>query len=230
MLGVPKRHSIRGHGRATFWSMKSTLEGKKVVVVGGTSGIGHAVAEAAKREAANVVVASRRHGLDVLDEAKVKAFLAGDSLRLAHTDTLDLEAARAAFDVRIFGALAALKHARVRKTGSITLTSGVAAKRPQAGWVLGAAVTSAMEGIGRALAVDLAPVRVNVVSPGIVRTALWAPMGAAAESDLYASAGAKLLVGRVGEADEVAETYVALMKSGFTTGQTVIVDGGATLI
>lgn len=217
------------------------MKNQLVVVVGGTSGIGAAVAEAARREGARVVVASRRQGLDVTDEKAVAAFFAdleidhlvftaGDSLRMAQVHEVDLADARAAFEVRIFAALSVLKHARVKKGGSITLTSGVAGKRPQSGWLLGAAVTSAMEGIGRALAVELAPTRVNVVSPGVVKTALWSPMGEAAQNDLYASVGQKLLVGRVGEAAEVAESYLNLMKSGFTTGQTVIVDGGATLI
>lgn len=222
--------------------MKNTLAGKTVVVIGGTSGIGLAVAEAAKREDARVIVASRRQGLDVTNERAVTSFFAetgeidhlvftaGDQLRLGAIAQLDLAEARAAFEVRIFAALGVLKHAKVRKTGSITLTSGVAFRRPQATWTLGAAVCGAMEGIGRALAVELAPVRVNVVSPGIVRTALWSPLGEAARDDLYAGAGKQLLVGRVGEAGEVAETYLNLMKSGFTTGQCVIVDGGASLI
>jgi NAD(P)-dependent dehydrogenase (short-subunit alcohol dehydrogenase family) len=86
-----------------------------------------------------------------------------------------------------------------------------------------------MEALTRALAVELAPIRVNAVSPGVVRTNLWQTMSASERERLYESVGNSLPVGRVGEASEIAQVYLFLMQEGFATGQTVVVDGGAVL-
>ena len=82
----------------------------------------------------------------------------------------------------------------------------------------------------RALAIELAPIRVNAVSPGDVRTNLWQSMTVAERESLYETVGKSLPVGRVGEADEVAEAYLFLMQEGFSTGQTIVVDGGTVLV
>ena len=95
---------------------------------------------------------------------------------------------------------------------------------------MGASICTAMEGLTRALAVELAPTRVNLVIPGFVRTPLWRNIPEADREAIFAAAGAKLPVGRVGEAAEVAETYLFLMKQGFATGQSVVVDGGGVLV
>jgi NAD(P)-dependent dehydrogenase (short-subunit alcohol dehydrogenase family) len=86
-----------------------------------------------------------------------------------------------------------------------------------------------MDALTRALAVELAPVRVNAVSPGFVRTPLWGNIPETEREALFRDRGRKLPVGRVGEADEIAEAYVYLMRNGFSTGQTVVVDGGGVL-
>src|SRR5256885_16756898 len=80
------------------------------------------------------------------------------------------------------------------------------------------------------LAVELAPIRVNAVSPGVVRTNLWQTMSASERERLYESVGKSLPVGRVGEAHDIAQAYLFLMKEGFSTGQTVVVDGGTVLV
>jgi NAD(P)-dependent dehydrogenase (short-subunit alcohol dehydrogenase family) len=82
----------------------------------------------------------------------------------------------------------------------------------------------------RALAVELAPIRVNAVSPGVVRTNLWQNMQEQDREAMYENMGNQLLVGRVGEACEIARTYLFLMQEGYSTGQTVVVDGGALLM
>ena len=87
-----------------------------------------------------------------------------------------------------------------------------------------------IKGLTRALAVELAPLRVNCVSPGVVRTNIWANMSEEQRSALYEGFGGSLLVGRAGEAEEVARTYLYLMQQGFSTGQIVVVDGGTSLI
>jgi NAD(P)-dependent dehydrogenase (short-subunit alcohol dehydrogenase family) len=134
--------------------------------------------------------------------------------------------------LRYWAALAAVKHAspHIRKDGSIVLTTGVAGRRPHKGWTVAASVCGAIEALTRALAVELAPIRVNAVSPGIVRTNLWQSMNADAREHLYESVGNSLPVGRVGEPYDIAQAYLFLMQEGFSTGQTVVVDGGTVLV
>lgn len=245
-------------GTGTYEESMKTLAGQKVVVLGGTSGIGLAIAKAAKADGASVIVASSRaekveatkkelgvdgHSIDLTDEKATAAFFeiigpfdhlvytAGESLTLGPLGSIDAAAAKKAFDLRFFGALLAVKYAapRIRKTGSVVLTTGIAGARPQAGWSVGASICGAMVSLTRALAVELAPVRVNVVSPGFVRTPLWSNMPEADREALYRDVGAKLPVGRVGEPEDIAEAYLYLMKNAFSTGQTVVVDGGGVL-
>jgi NAD(P)-dependent dehydrogenase (short-subunit alcohol dehydrogenase family) len=132
----------------------------------------------------------------------------------------------------VFGAIAAVKAAapKIRQGGSIVLTGGIAGARPQKGWTLGASICGAMEGFTRALAVELAPIRVNIVSPGFVRTPLWSNVPEIEREAMYRQVGARLLVGRVGEADDIAQTYLYLMNNGFATGQTIVIDGGGILV
>ena len=87
-----------------------------------------------------------------------------------------------------------------------------------------------MEGLVRALAVELAPIRVNSVVPGIVKTNLWNSMPEADRENLYKTVGASLPVGRVGEAEDIALTFLYLMKQAYGTGQNIIIDGGAVLV
>jgi NAD(P)-dependent dehydrogenase (short-subunit alcohol dehydrogenase family) len=241
--------------------MASALKDKGVVVLGGASGIGFATALAAAARGAIVTVTSRsgervaqavqRIGglargevIHLENEEETSAlckrvgaldhlvYTAGDELLLSPVARVDLAAARRAFEVRVFGALGAVKHAAaaIRPGGSIVLTHGIAGARAQAGWAIGAAICGAMEAMTRALAVELAPVRVNAVSPGLVRTPLWNPIPEPDREALFREAGAKLLTKRVGEAGEIAEAYCYLMENTFTTGQTLVVDGGGLLV
>jgi NAD(P)-dependent dehydrogenase (short-subunit alcohol dehydrogenase family) len=237
------------------------LQEKKVVLLGGTSGIGLAVAKAAIRAGASVVVVSSRRAkvseavialgkraqgevADLSEEAQILllfarlgtfdhlVYTAGESLQLGDLKSTDLTAARAAFELRVFAAMGAVKHAAagIRPGGSVTLTHGIAGARPMKGWTVAASICGAMEAFTRALAVELAPIRVNAVSPGFVRTPLWSNIAETQREDMYRDAGARLLVGRVGEADDIAQTYLYLMQNAFSTGQTVVVDGGGVLV
>jgi NAD(P)-dependent dehydrogenase (short-subunit alcohol dehydrogenase family) len=87
-----------------------------------------------------------------------------------------------------------------------------------------------MEGSTRALAVELAPIRVNIVSPGVVRTPLWANMAEADRAALYQQTTDRLPVSHVGEATEIAQAYLYLMRQTYSTGQVLVVDGGAVLV
>jgi NAD(P)-dependent dehydrogenase (short-subunit alcohol dehydrogenase family) len=237
------------------------LQDKRVVVVGGSSGIGLAVSEQAALQGAHVVIASSNHEriqraigsvggeaqgqvVDVSDERAVATFFsklgtfdhlvftAGDSLHLYDLAATDLQQARCAFELRYWAALAAVKYGtpHIRKGGSVVLTTGIAGQRPRKGWVIAASVCGTIEALTRGLAVELAPIRVNAVSPGVVRTNLWQNMSEPDRERLYESVGNSLPLGRVGEASEVAQAYLFLMQEGFGTGQTVVVDGGAVLV
>ncbi|CAH2811727.1 MAG: hypothetical protein CBARDMAM_6672 [uncultured Caballeronia sp.] len=207
---------------------KGRLDGKKLIVLGGSSSIGYAVAEYALAEGAHVVIASSHagrveaavkalgsnaegHVFDLTDERAIEAFFnaagsfdhlvftAGDSLRLGEIASMDLSLARRAFDIRYWGALAA-------------------------------SACEAMEALTRTLAVELASLRVNAVSPGPLATNLWQNMSEEERQAMYEQVGKHLPVGRVGKARDVAAAYLFLMESGFATGQTHVVDGGAVLV
>jgi NAD(P)-dependent dehydrogenase (short-subunit alcohol dehydrogenase family) len=87
-----------------------------------------------------------------------------------------------------------------------------------------------MEGFVRAMAVELAPIRVNSVVPGLIKTNLWNSMADTDRENLFQSAGDALLVKRVGEAEDIALAFTYLMKQKFGTGQNLIIDGGAVLV
>lgn len=238
-----------------------TLNGQRIVVLGGTSGIGLAVAEAVAARGAAVVVASSRkesvdralaalpegsegHVIDLAREDAIEAFFArigaldhlvftaGEALQLAAIGSQSLDAAKRFFQIRYWGAYAAVKHAapHIRGGGSIVLTTGIASQRPRAGWTVPASICGAMDALTRALAVELAPIRVNAVSPGVVRTPLWRGMKDSDREALYRDVGAALPVGRVGEPEDIAETYLYLMQERFGTGQITVVDGGTALV
>jgi NAD(P)-dependent dehydrogenase (short-subunit alcohol dehydrogenase family) len=153
-------------------------------------------------------------------------------LQLGNLTTTDVDAARRFFALRYWGAYCAAKYgcSSIRKGGSIVFTSGIAGRRPQAGWALGASICAAMEGLARALAVELAPIRVNVVSPGVVRSPLWANMEETDRKALYRATAERLLVGHVGDVEEIAEAYLYLMRQSYGTRQVLVVDGGAVLV
>jgi NAD(P)-dependent dehydrogenase (short-subunit alcohol dehydrogenase family) len=237
------------------------LDAKRIVVLGGSSGIGLAVAQAAAREGATVAIASSRKGridealatlpadteghvLDLADGDATQAlfarlggfdhlvFTAGETPQLGSLATMDVDAARRFFALRYWGAFCAAKYgsSNIRKGGSIVFTSGIAGQRPRAGWALGASICAAMEGLTRALAVELAPIRVNIVSPGLVRTPLWSSMTEVDRKALYHETAGRLPVGHVGDAEDIAEAYLYLMQQGYSTGQVLVVDGGAVLV
>jgi NAD(P)-dependent dehydrogenase (short-subunit alcohol dehydrogenase family) len=240
-----------------------SLRGKKIVVIGGTSGIGFAVAEGALAEHAEVVVASsnpanaeaavKRLGagakgfaVNVTDEASVAAlfeglgaidhvvFTAGDWGSFgggAFADT-DFETAAKGLAVRYWGAARVAKHAHkhLPQGGSITFTNGMLAHRPAKGRALATAMAGGIEHLTTGLAMELAPIRVNCVCPALIRTDVWNSIPEAGREDQFKRMTGHQPLPRIGEASEVAEAYLYLMKAGYTTGQVLRVDGGSSLV
>jgi NAD(P)-dependent dehydrogenase (short-subunit alcohol dehydrogenase family) len=235
------------------------FQGKKIVVIGGSSGMGLATARAAAAEGARVVIASRSEEklrqaktqiqgsvegltINVMDEGSVKAFFdrvgefdhlttPGSEAILGPFLSLDTQAARKAFDSKFWGQYHAAKYGapKIRTGGSITFFAGIWSQRPIPRASVVAAINSAIEGLGRALAVELAPIRINTVSPGIVDTPLYAGMAPDKREAMFKGAAASIPAKRIAKPEEIAQTVLYLMSNGYTTGSTLYVDGGATL-
>ena len=239
----------------------SSLRGKQLIILGGSSGLGLATARAAAAEGAILTIVSGNqqridealsqlpedatgYAVDLSREENISAFFAarssfdhlvysaGENLNLTNIVDTDIEKARGFFNLRYWGALAAIKYATplINPGGSICLTSGTANARPGKGWAIASSICGAIEGLVRAMAVELAPIRVNSVVPGVIRTNLWNSMPAEHRDKLYQSMENSLLVRRVGAAEDVALAFVYLMKQQFGTGQNIIVDGGTVLV
>jgi NAD(P)-dependent dehydrogenase (short-subunit alcohol dehydrogenase family) len=237
-----------------------SLADQRVVIIGGSSGMGLATAHAAAAAGASVTIASsHRERLDaalaelpdtcdgfVTDtraEADVAAlfervgtldhlvYTAGDALDRRPLQDLPLDEARHLFDVRFWGVIAAVKHAapRIKPGGSIVLTSGIIGVRPTPGAALAAGSVGAIEGLARGLAVDLAPVRVNTVRPGPIRTPMWDGIPQPQLDAMVAAFTERTLTEAVGEPDQIAATNLYLMENGFVTGTVLTVDGGFIL-
>ena len=241
---------------------KLTVEGKRVLILRGTSGIGLAVAQAAKAEGSDVVVVSSKQSrvdaaltllgegaegyvANLSDETVVQAlfgkigpfdhlvYTAGDEVWKCLVGETKLEDAKGFFDVRFWGAFLVTKHGSklIRPGGSIVFTSSTLPRRPVISFAIGASISSAVEAFATAMAVELAPVRVNVVAPGTVRTPIWDSRVPEEQREaFFAARGAALPAGKVGEPAEVAEAYLCFMRSRYTTGQIVVVDGGMLLV
>lgn len=238
-----------------------TLDGKTIVIFGGSSGIGLATAQAAAAEGANVVIASgnqsridlalttlpknsRGFAIDLNKEENIKDFFsqfgaldhlvytAGENLNLQIIRQTDITAARRFFNLRYWGAYTSIKYAAplIRTGGSISLISGTANARPGKGWSIASSICGAVEGLVRAMAVELAPIRVNSVVPGVIETNLWNGMSEENKAALFQSMADTLLVGRAGQAEDIALAFVYLMKQKFGTGQNIVVDGGTLLV
>jgi NAD(P)-dependent dehydrogenase (short-subunit alcohol dehydrogenase family) len=238
-----------------------SLENKKIIVLGGSSGIGLATAKASADEGAQVIIVSsnqirinealkqlpincKGYAVDLGIEQNIKSFFdqvgmfdhlvytAGENINLGNINETDIDFARNYFNLRYWGAFASVKYgsAYINHGGSINLTGGIASVRPSKGWSLGASICSAMEGFTRAMAVELAPIRVNLVSPGVVKTNLWNGIPATDRESMYETIGSSLPVKRVGSAEDIAQTYLYLMKQNYGTGQIITVDGGAVLV
>nr|WSY50327.1 SDR family oxidoreductase [Streptomyces sp. NBC_00886] len=182
--------------------------------------------------------------LDASDEDAVRGFFArlggydrlvctaGEALLMESLAESGLGRARAFLDTRLWGASTAVKYGApsILEGGSVVLTTGTAGRRPLPGTTAAAALCGAMESPTRALGLELAPLRVNVVALGVVRTELWREMGDEHRDGLFESVAGSLPVGRVGDPEDIAEAHLYLTRGGYATGSTVVVDGGTVLV
>jgi NAD(P)-dependent dehydrogenase (short-subunit alcohol dehydrogenase family) len=236
------------------------IEGERVLIIGGASGIGFAVAKRAVLESAQVTIASTNPArlklaaeklrganivrLDATDERAVLAyfesdvkfdhiiFTAGDwgAARRASLTDLDLAAAETLFRVRFWGAVTVAKHGarRLPPHGSFTLTGGMIAHRPRKGSAIATAMAGSVEHLALGLAVELAPIRVNIVCPGAIQTEIWDQFPEHVRQAEFARFARQLLP-RIGDVEEAAEAYLYLMQGRHTTGQVIFVEGGSVL-
>lgn len=236
-----------------------TLQGKRIVLIGGGSGIGLAVARKTVAEGADVVIGSRdearlaaavaqldgratAHSVDTGDKASIRGFfdeigrfdhlfISAATYRIGPIDQISDEEAESPFRSKFWGQYWAVRDAipHLSPDGSITLMAGAAGARPIKGIPAYIACNSAIEGLARALAVDLSPIRVNSLSPGTIDGHLWRQRPADVRDAAFASYRDMSVVGRPGTEDEVADSVLFLMKNGFITGSTLYPDGGFVL-
>ncbi len=236
----------------------SNLAGQHVLVVGGSSGIGLAAAQAAAKLGAVMTVASRSQDkvsaavaaiganaegrvLDTTSDAAVEAFFADGTVydhvvvsaaqtRVAAVRELPLADAFASVNSKFWGAYRVARAAPIRDGGSLTFVTGVLAIRPRKGAAIQGAINAGLEALAQGLALELAPVRVNTVSPGLVTTPLYDRMAEDARQAMYDRAAATLPAGLVGRPEHIATQILAFITNPYATGSTTYIHGGSALI
>jgi NAD(P)-dependent dehydrogenase (short-subunit alcohol dehydrogenase family) len=235
-----------------------SLKDQTVLVIGRGGGIAGAICLAARDEGAQVIAAGRdeealsaaydgepgigTEAVDLLDEDSIAAL--GERLGAVdhvvstasarargRISDLDRDALRMSFDTKVIGPLLLAKHLapRMRAGGSFVIFSGVAAAKIVVG-TMGVAITNAAaDTLARSLALELAPIRVNAISPGVIDTGAWDAFGEQGKADYFAGISARNPARRIGTIQDIAAGVVFAMTSTFLTGQTLHIDGGEPL-
>ena len=236
------------------------LLGQTVVVIGGSSGIGLETARRARAEGAEVILTGRnperlQHAALELDARSSAAFDATDFDRLnqffdelptpvdhvmvtaggpyyARLADIDFEQARRNLDQHLWLPLHIARHAaaRVRPGGTLLFTSGTGARRPAVGMALMSAFTAALPALTKVLALELAPIRINLIAPGFVDTPLSATLLGEQLDQRRDQLRTRLPIGRVVSPADVAALAVHLMTNTALTGATYDIDGGQQLV
>lgn len=213
------------------------------VVIGGTSGIGQGVAEALSARSGTVHVASRSTGLDISDEKAIADYFeslgpidhlvitAGSAAPGGALTDVAIDEAKAAFNTKLWGSIVAAKYAarHIRTGGSITLTSGFLARRTVPGTFVKTAMNAAIEASAKVMAKELAPIRVNVISPGLTDTDAYASMDDKTHQNMLSNAANNLPAGKVGAVSELTSGYIFVVDNPFVTGAVIDIDGGALI-
>ena len=234
------------------------LKHKKVVVIGGSSGIGLAIAKAAAAARAEVVISSRSprkleealksisqnvmvYPMDLTQEDSVSNFfqregaldhlvISGSSVKMAGFHEMAIADAMTSMDSKFWRAYRAIKAANINSGGSVTLFSGTLSRKPSTGTTIISAINAAIEGLGRALAVALAPIRVNVICPGLVDTPIFADLPEGDREAMFQNAAENLPVGRIGQPEDIAAMTMQLMSNPYVTGTMIDIDGGSLVL
>jgi NAD(P)-dependent dehydrogenase (short-subunit alcohol dehydrogenase family) len=235
-----------------------TLQNQNILIIGGSSGFGLATAQLAQAEGARIVIASRApekartllgeqietYTLDVAQEQQVKTFFADYNRVFDHilfssakpgTALLlnaNTEEDRQSFDKKYWGSYYVAKYGipKLAEHGSLTFVGGVAPDKVMATTATMSAINYAQIGLARTLAVEVAPRRINVVAPGITDTPSWYSLTTQERTAFFAELAQQLPVGKVGDAEDLAESVLFLMKNSYITGTVLQVDGGHRLI
>jgi NAD(P)-dependent dehydrogenase (short-subunit alcohol dehydrogenase family) len=242
-------------------TLNNKLAQKRLLIIGGSSGIGLATAQQAAAASAQTIVAGRSESklqaavtsiggdvtaypVDLTDDGSVKSLfeqvgaldylvITGPAPNFGHFLELDTEQVHQEFEGKFWGQYRAVKYAapHLDKTGAIVLMSGAYSARPVPGATSLAAVQAGIEGLVRGLAIDLAPIRVNAISPGLTDTPLIHDFFAdeTARKTLYDEQVQTLPARRIGTSDDIAESILYLLTNRYTTGSTLFPDGGYSL-
>lgn len=233
------------------------FEGQRILVIGGSSGIGRATAKMAAEAGASITIAARSPEklaraaaeigtgtqvllVDILDEDSVAALfdrqdwdhviVTASAVKIAPVRELPLETAVAAVDSKFWGFYRVARHASIRAGGSLGVVAGYLATRPVAGRALMTALNAALEALTRGLALEMKPVRVNAVSPAMVATEMWAGMPKREREALFESTAAAYPAGVIGRPEDIAAQLLLLASSPYAAGTVITLDGGASLI
>ncbi|KAK9454610.1 hypothetical protein V1511DRAFT_502464 [Dipodascopsis uninucleata] len=244
--------------------MKMTLTDKTVMILGGTGGIGKAVAIASLKDGANIIIVSKSPQNNSKTVKELSEQFPSQKVTGALVDTLELAKDESLYEAAvpnvrvdhlvvastpglIMGAIEdislenahdctnnflgqfifvkqALKRGQIPSNGSIVLTSGTTIYRPQKHWTIVTAMGSAVTGFAKALAVEIAPIRVNTIVPGLLDTNLWKE-----GREQIRALGDTLPLKHIGTPEEIAETYLTVMKNTFMTASEIMMDGGGTM-
>ncbi len=237
-----------------------SLAGKKALITGGSSGIGLATAQAVVKAGGSVLIASnvpeqlegaarklgrgtKTYFLDVTQEEEVKALFdkvepfdflitcaAGDAMGPFLTS--EIAPWRRYFESKFWGQVYSAKYgaSKINPGGSITLFAGAACKKASPMFCQSASINGAIEGLAKTLAAELAPIRVNVVSPGLVDTPLHNKLAPEEKKAIFDMVAQTLPVKRVATAEDVARAVLFLLECEYVTGAVVSVDGGYSAI
>ncbi len=238
--------------------MTGPLENQTALVVGRGSGLARAICMAARDAGAQVVAAGRAQEslkeayagepgittemVDLTDEESVAALgerlgtidhvvSTASSRARGRIADLDRDAVRLSFDTKVIGPLMLAKHLapRMGPGGSFTIFSGVAAAKIAVGTLAVAITNASADTLARSLALELAPIRVNAISPGVIDTGAWDALGEQGKADYFAKISARNPARRIGTTDDIANGVLFAMTSTFLTGQTLHIDGGEPL-
>ena len=228
------------------------IDGKKAIVFGGTSGIGLSATQMLSDKGAHVVALSRNpeklqnvpknvvtKKMNVLDRDALEQFFqeVGEYDILVNSATggaravgpflsMDLDGYRASFD-KLWGYTNVVRYGTkfLKDNGNIVLVSGSPARKCRPGQIAISSVGGAVEAFARGIAPEIAPKRINIVSPGIIDTPM-SPLQGKEREDYYKNTTNNNLIPRAGTPDEVATAIIFAIENEFITGTTIDIDGG----